>query len=87
MHAGLPSGGRGEWWGREAPGPVYLWPGGSGKRDVGSGVKRQCSYAFWPSQGRKGMKEIGSQILIGRFIYKNCKHTHYVYKSLQHSDR
>lgn len=42
------------------------------------GEERQCSYAFGPYQGRKGMKEISSQILIDSFIYKNCKHKYYV---------
>ena len=58
-----------------------------GKRDAGDGVGRQCPYDFWPSQGGNGMKEISSQILINRFIYKNCKHKHYADNCLQHSDR
>ena len=42
------------------------------------GVRAPVPYAFGPSQGRKGMKEISSQILIDSFIYKNCKHKYYV---------
>ena len=54
-----------------------LWPGGSGMRDAG-GKSASAPMPSGPSQGRKGMKEISSQILIDSFIYKNCKHNYHV---------